>query len=209
MTRKRDDMHVDATDADEKELGSIHRQPPPADEGGEIDPAPPQFRTEPTEDPGVIAEADEAGQLRRRVAELEDRLLRAAADFDNYRKRTARQYEEMEKAAADRVLTDLLDIVDNFRRALDNAGDTADGDPFRQGIAMIYEQMNALLARHGVQPIEALGRPFDPNLHDALMQMASEEHGEGTVAMVMSPGYRRGDRVLRHAKVGVSTGKPA
>ena len=207
MTRKKDDYHLDQDNAEERSLGSLHSQPHPFEEGGVTAGDPAEFKIDPHQDPAVAAAIQETEQLRKRAAELEDRLLRSAADFDNYRKRTARQFEEMEKTAGDRVLTDLLDIADNFRRAMENSAGTADSDAYRQGIAMIFEQMSGLLAKYDIRPIESLGRPFDPNLHDALMRMASDQYGEGIVAMEMSPGYKRGDRVLRHAKVGVSTGK--
>lgn len=199
MTQKRE------AEADDKPPGSVSDQPAPVEEGAAVLESPADMSSLPTGEPGTESEAE---QLRRRVTELEDRLLRTAADFDNYRKRQARQYDEMVRAASDRVLADLLDVVDNFRRALSHAENAGDGEGYRRGIEMIYEQMIGVLTRNDVETIDSLGKPFDPNLHDALMRSPSDEYPEGTVAIEVSPGYRRGDRILRHARVGVSTGKP-
>ncbi len=153
----------------------------------------------------------EEDKLRAKVAELEDRLLRTMADFDNFKKRSARQYEEIIASANDRLLTELLDIVDNFERALEHAdnnrSNSADG--LAEGTKLIYNQLRDLLARYNVTPIEAVGKTFDPNLHDAMMQVDSDEYEEGIVAVEISKGYLRGERVLRHSKVGVSRGPAA
>jgi molecular chaperone GrpE len=150
----------------------------------------------------------EEDKLKTKVAELEDRLLRTMADFDNFKKRSARQYEEIIASANDRLLTELLDIVDNFERALEHAennrSNSADG--LAEGTKLIYNQLRDLLARYNVTPIEAVGKTFDPNLHDAMMQVDSDEYEEGIVAVEISKGYLRGERVLRHSKVGVSRG---
>jgi molecular chaperone GrpE len=143
-----------------------------------------------------------------RIAELEDRLLRAAAEFDNYRKRTARQFEEITRSANDRLLTELLEVVDNFDRARQHADEKVDAASLKQGMDQIHNQLVTLLAKNDVKPIEALGKPFDPQLHDAMMQIESAEYPEGIVALEMARGYQQGTRVIRHSKVGVSKGKP-
>ncbi len=153
-------------------------------------------------------ELSQEERLKKQIEELDDRLLRTVAEFDNYRKRQARQYQETVKAAGDRVLTDLLDIIDNLQRALEHADDKTDFESFRKGTELIFNQMQNILNKYEVEPIESVGKPFDPNLHEALMQVASDEYGEGVIAVEMTKGYKRGDRVLRHAKVGVSTGAP-
>jgi molecular chaperone GrpE len=148
----------------------------------------------------------EAQSPSDRIAELEDRLLRAAADFDNYRKRTARQTDEAIKGGNDRLLGELLEIVDNFERAMQHADADADPNALKKGMELIYSQLQALLVRYGVTPIEALGQKFDPAVHDAMMQVESDAYDEGVVASEMTKGYRRGDQILRHSKVGVSCG---
>jgi len=149
----------------------------------------------------------EAESPTQRIAELEDKLLRAAADFDNYKKRTARQFEEIAKAANDKLVGEFLEIIDNFERAREHANGEVALETLLKGNEMIHGQMVALLARYNIEPIEALGKPFDPNLHEALFQIESEEHAEGIVAQEVSRGYRQGSRVLRHSRVAVSKGK--
>ena len=153
----------------------------------------------------------EIDQLKAKIAELEDQRLRAMAEFDNYKKRSARQYEDMVRYANEKVLCDLLEVVDNFERALKQDAErdgerTEEGKAFRDGIEMIYNQMVTLLSKYDVTPMESHGKQFDPNLHEALMQMASDEHPEGVVCLEVARGWKVGDRVLRHAKVGVSSG---
>ncbi len=141
-----------------------------------------------------------------RVAELEDRLLRTAAEFDNYKKRTSRLTDDMIKSANDRLLAELLEIADNFERALKHAESDADPNALKKGMDLIYGQLQAILTRNGVTPIDALGQKFDPAYHDAMMQVESDKYGEGIVALEMTKGYRRGDQIIRHSKVGVSSG---
>jgi molecular chaperone GrpE len=154
------------------------------------------------------AAAPEIEQLRARVAELEDQRLRALADMDNYKKRMARQFDEVVRGAKDRLLTELLEVVDNFERARNHVSDDSGGG-LREGVDLIYNQLIDLLKRYQVEPIPAVGQVFDPNLHEALLQVASPEHGDGVVAQEIARGYRVGDRVLRYAKVAVSKGVSA
>ncbi len=153
-------------------------------------------------------EVSEEDRLQARVAELEDRLLRAAADFDNFKKRIARQVEDSIRTANDKLLVELLEVVDSLERALQHSHENTDLDGFRTGTKLILDQILNMLEKYDVKPIEAMGRPFDPNLHEALMQVESEDHPDGVVALEIARGYRQGNRVLRHAKVGVSQGPP-
>ncbi len=149
----------------------------------------------------------EEEKLRLQVAELEDKLLRSAAEFDNYRKRVARQYEDMVRLASESMLGELLEVVDNFERALNHTEEDTDFDAFREGTKLIFNQMMNLLKKYDVTAIVAIGQPFDPNLHEAMMQIESDEFDEGVVALEIAKGYRQGQRVIRHSKVGVSSGK--
>ncbi len=162
---------------------------------------------EPVEEETAPPQEGEAPE--KRVAELEDRLLRTMAEFDNFRKRNARLTEDLIKSANDKLLLDLLEIADNFERALQHAPADDSGASVREGLTLIYNQLVALFARYGVTPIEAIGQKFDPEIHDAMMQVRTDEFAEGIVATEMLKGYRRGDQVLRHSKVGVSTGRKA
>ncbi|RKX29239.1 MAG: nucleotide exchange factor GrpE [Candidatus Zixiibacteriota bacterium] len=160
----------------------------------------PEVETEP--------ELSEEEKLSQRVAELEDKLLRSAAEFENYKKRMARNYENLIQAAGEGILTELLDVIDSFERALQHDENNTDLEAFQKGTKLILNQMIALLEKHDVTPIKSIGEKFDPNLHEALMQVPSEKYKEGIVAVEINKGYLHGKQVLRHAKVGVSSGKP-
>ena len=165
----------------------------------------------PNADSPIKAEETRAESPEEQILRLEDLRLRAVAELDNYRKRTARQFEELLRTANDRVLVDLLEVVDSFERALEHAGENSesrkeDSGSFEAGIKLIYTQLIDLLKKYDVRPMEALGQPFDPNKHEALMQAPSDEYENGTVATELVKGYMISDRVLRHSKVSVSTG---
>ena len=136
--------------------------------------------------------------------QLEDRLLRLAAEFDNYKKRTAREYEQLIKTANENLILPLVDVLDNFERALDSAKSAKDFDSFHQGIELIYQHLRDLLTREGLQPIEAVGQPFDPHQHEAISQMEDEDHPPETVVHQIQRGYMLGDKLLRASRVVVS-----
>jgi len=138
---------------------------------------------------------------KKRCEELNERYLRLAADFDNYRKRTARDHEIQVNLANERFAVDILEIADNLDRAL-----KADDDHLRIGLEQIRELLAGTLARHSITRINALKTSFDPTLHEAVAHIPSEER-EGIVVDVVSPGYRMHNKVIRYAKVAVSKGK--
>jgi molecular chaperone GrpE len=152
-------------------------------------------------DPAPAAEAVEA--LRKERDALQDRLLRHAAEFDNYRKRVERERRDLADFVGADVLAGLLPIVDNFERAL-QAPAGADADSFRKGIEMIHTQMLDLLRKRGVTPIDAVGTDFDPNVHEAVIHEPSEGHRDGEVIAELQRGYTLGDRLLRPAMVKVA-----
>jgi molecular chaperone GrpE len=157
----------------------------------------------------LSAEADPVEVLTARVAELEDQRLRALAEVDNTRKRLNRQMDEALRSANDRLLVELLDVIDNFDRALkhtDGNGGSDDVKAIRSGMDLIYNQMMGVLSRYDVRPMEAVGRMFDPTYHEALAHIESAEFEEGVVAAEINRGYMIGARVLRHARVAVSKG---
>ncbi|MDF1544441.1 MAG: nucleotide exchange factor GrpE [bacterium] len=198
-SKAKGDEKNSAFGADPKERAEDFRE---ANESGERSESSSAAETaEPSETD--IAEAD---SLKQQVAELEDKLLRAAAEFDNFKKRTARQYEQMVASAGDRVLGDLLEIVDNFDRALAHSNGETDKEGLLEGMKLIGNQMKDLLKKHNVEPIEAIGAEFDPSLHEAMMQVNSDEYESGVVVMEIAKGYKRGDHVVRHSRVGVSSG---
>lgn len=141
--------------------------------------------------------------LRKEKATLQDRLLRTAAEFDNYRKRVDRDRRDQADAATADALADLLPIVDDLERAL-KAPSGGDLEGFRKGVELIYQQMIELLRKRGVKPIDAVGADFDPRYHQAVVQEASADHREGEVMEEFARGYMLGDRLLRPAMVKVA-----
>jgi len=127
-----------------------------------------------------------------------------AAEFDNYKRRSARQFAELVQSANERLVTQLLPVLDNFERALNHEGDDETLESFRKGVEMIFGQLHDVLKAEGLKSFDSVGKPFDPNIHDAIMQMESEEHESGTVMEEVQKGYTLGDKVLRHTKVVVS-----
>jgi molecular chaperone GrpE len=152
---------------------------------------------------GVKAVPESTEALQREKDALQDRLLRTAAEFDNYRKRMDRERRDLSEYAAADVLKDLLPILDNFERAL-QAPATPETDAVRRGIELIHKQMLDLLKKRGVTPIEALGADFDPNFHQAVIHEPSADHREGEVMQELQRGYLLGDRLLRPAMVKVA-----
>jgi len=136
--------------------------------------------------------------------ELEDRVLRLAAEFDNYKKRTAREYQQLVKTANENLILQLVDVLDNFERALESAKSAKDFDAFHQGIELIYQHLGELLAKEGLQPIEAIGQPFDPHQHEAILQVEDQEHPQEMVVNEIQRGYMLGDKLLRASRVVVS-----
>jgi molecular chaperone GrpE len=152
---------------------------------------------------GDGAQPDPLGALRNERDALQDRLLRIAAEFDNYRKRIERERREQADAAAESLLKDLLPIVDDLERAL-QAPAGGDAEAYRAGVELIQRQMLELLRRRGVTPIETAGVHFDPRLHQAVSQEQSDSHREGEIIEEFRRGYMLGDRLLRAAMVKVA-----
>jgi molecular chaperone GrpE len=142
--------------------------------------------------------------LEADLAEANDRALRTLAEFDNYRRRSMRERDEAASRGSADVLRELLDVADNFDRALEHAGADVPA-PFLEGMAMVARGLHDLLDRKGVARMDAEGKPFDPQLHDALTRAPTEGVAPNTVLQVVQPGYLLRDRVLRPAKVIVSS----
>ena len=142
--------------------------------------------------------------LQQELIDARDQVLRTRADFDNYRKRMSREMERVRKTAAEMLIHDILPGIDNLDLALQHAEDKSTG--LAQGVQMVFKQLQDALIGHGLTPIDALGKPFDPNVHEAVSQAASAEYEKDHVAQVFQTGYTLGDVVLRPSKVVVSTG---
>ena len=160
---------------------------------------------QPAEEPPVEERPAEAQPAE---PDWKDRYARAMADFDNFRKRTARDREDLVKFAASDVLKDILPTVDNLARALEEAKDKAD-DPFVTGVKLVYDGLLKALAEHGATPLDSVGEPFDANFHEALAQLPSEDVEEGHVISEVKRGWMLNGKLLRAAQVVVSAGKKA
>jgi molecular chaperone GrpE len=150
----------------------------------------------------VAAGGDDVESLRAQNAALQERLLRLAAEYDNYRKRTAREWNEQKLRATSDVLREMLELADNLERALGAAEEDRDG--LRKGVELIAQQLQAKLKRFGVEPIEARGEEFDPKRHEALMLVDSDAVDSHHVVDVVQQGYMLGGDVLRPARVTVA-----
>jgi molecular chaperone GrpE len=153
-------------------------------------------------------ETSELAQAQKQRDEYLAQLQRERADFANYQKRMKTQTELDRAYAVSGLAADLLPVIDNFERATEAARASEGAKSIVDGLELVHKQLLAALAKHGIEPIHAIGEPFDPNLHDAMMQHPSAEHPENTVVMEMSKGYKHRDRVLRPSGVAVSA-KPA
>jgi len=152
---------------------------------------------------------EQLAELKDRAAKCDehwDRLLRTTADFENFKKRAAREKQDAIKYANQNLLQKLIPVLDNFDSALaaTQAATTEDSQALQQGINMIWQQFKAALAEAGLEEIDALGKPFDPNLHEAISQQETAEAPEGQVLQQLRKGYKLRDRLLRPASVVVA-----
>ncbi|MCM1201310.1 MAG: nucleotide exchange factor GrpE [Bacteroides fragilis] len=141
--------------------------------------------------------------LKTKIDELEDRVKRQMAEFDNFRKRTEKEKSAMFETGARSVIEKILPVVDNFERGLASMPESDKGGAFAQGMEMIYKQLLTELEAIDVKPIEAIGQEFDPEFHNAVMQVESEEYGSGVIAQELQKGYTYRGSVVRHSMVGV------
>lgn len=143
-------------------------------------------------------------QIEDLTAQLDDLRKRSLAEFENFRKRTEKEKSTMFDMGAKSVVEKLLPIIDNFERGFAGLSEEQMSDPFVSGMDMVYKQLVKALADMGVEPIEAVGKPFDPNLHNAVMHVEDENLGENTVAQEFQKGYLYHGSVVRHSMVQVA-----
>lgn len=146
----------------------------------------------------------ELNQSKEQAEDYYARLQRLQAEFDNFRKRSQKEKEDTLKYAAERIIEAMLPVLDNFERAVASSQSSQDFKAFSQGVEMILKQMKSGLEKEGLTPIEAVGQPFDPKLHDAVLQVDSEEYPENTVVEELQKGYSLREKVLRPSMVKVS-----
>ena len=139
-----------------------------------------------------------------KIEELTDRLTRQMAEFDNFRKRTDKEKSQMYEVGAKDIIEKILPVVDNFERGLDAVKEEEKDDPFVQGMEKVYKHLMTTLEEIEVKPIEAVGKEFDPNLHNAVMHVEDENLGENVVAVELQKGYTYKDSIVRHSMVQVA-----
>ncbi|MGM1046601.1 MAG: nucleotide exchange factor GrpE [Bacillota bacterium] len=154
-----------------------------------------------SEEAGLQAEIE---NLRNEMSEHQQRTLRVQADYDNFRRRTQKEKEELAKYASSKLVTELLPVFDNFERALAATEDNPEFESFSKGVGMIFRQLETVLNAEGLTAMNSVGQPFNPEFHQAIMQVESDDYEEGIVVEEVQKGYMLKDKVLRPAMVKVS-----
>jgi molecular chaperone GrpE len=147
-------------------------------------------------------------EAQAEMARLRDQLLRTAADFDNFRKRTRREVDDAHKRGKEELLRELLPVFDNLERAVVHAEQASDAKAVSDGVGMVLKQFQDTLGKVGIKRIAAVGGPFDPSLHEAIQQVETNDHPAGTIVAEVQPGYALGDRLVRASMVVVAKPRP-
>lgn len=209
-TDLQEDMAQDASAAEEHETPAeseaVQEQVEPdtgADTGEEASSKEPESKN----DKKALKKKQKADKkqdaLKEKIEELEDRVKRQMAEFENFRKRTEREKTAMFETGAKSVIEKILPVVDNFERGLASIPEEEKGNPFAEGMEMIYKQLVTELEKMEVKPIPAVGEEFNPEFHNAVMQVESDEFESGVVAQELQKGYTYRDSVVRHSMVAV------
>lgn len=143
-------------------------------------------------------------EARADLARVRDQLLRTAADYDNFRKRTRRELDDAQKRGREDLLRELLPVFDNLERAAAHAGQATDAKAVADGVGMVLKQFVDTLGKAGIKRVATVGVPFDPTQHEAIQQIETDQHAPGTVIAEVQPGYALGDRLVRAAMVVVA-----
>ena len=197
-------MEAEANKAGASDQGAGDAQEQPAENA---DAAAEQPADAAAEQPAEPAAEDPTEVLKQQLADANDRNLRLMAEFDNYRRRTAKEQLELIETANGKLLEKLSEVQDNFERAFASENKAQDLEAFEKGMQMIYNQFAKILTDAGLEQIDPTGAEFDPNMHEALMQQPSETVPEGHVVTVFQKGYKLKNKILKTAKVIVSSGK--
>ena len=152
---------------------------------------------------GIFKKKDKKDKKDEQIEDLTDRLKRQMAEFENFRKRTEKEKAQMFEVGAKSIIEKILPVIDNFERGLASIPEEEAGSAFADGMNMIYKQLMNELEQAGVAPIEAVGEEFDPEYHNAVMQVENDELESGTVAQELQKGYTYRDSVVRHSMVAV------
>jgi Molecular chaperone GrpE (heat shock protein) len=195
MTKKKASDEVESMNKDEQELKEEkqEKQAETAENSGEHDHKKKEDHQKKEAEPETLSKEEE---------ELNVRYLRLAADFQNYKKRVEKEKNDIYAYANEKIVVELLDVIDNFERALDHSDDNNEG--FAEGMSMIFKQFKGVLERSGVEEMKAVGEQFDPNFHHAVMTENSVEYESGNVTQVLQKGYMLNKKVIRPAMVKVA-----
>ena len=182
------------------------------DKGSETTPETPEIEIEQNETTTdetdeVVFSAEEVEQLKAEYEARHDRMLRTVAEYENTKKRAEREKEEFRKYALEEIVKDLIPVIDSIERAIESTNESEDFKSLSEGVQLIHKQFLDSLERRGVTPIEAVGEPFDPTQHDAIMYIESDDVAENGVIEDFQHGYMLNDRVIRPSIVSVSKGK--
>lgn len=150
-----------------------------------------------------VAEESEIENLKTQIAELNDKYLRKAAEFDNFRRRNAKERVELIQTAGKDVITSLLDVLDDSERAQQQLEKTGDLQQIREGIQLVFNKLRNTLTARGLKPMEAKGQPFNADLHEAITEVEAGKEMQGKVVDEVQKGYYLNDKIIRHAKVVV------
>ena len=191
------DPHLDPEEIRDAEAGA-GADPVTHDDEFPIDDAPVEQGAPATEPDDEVSEAE---KLRGEVRDLKDKYLRLMAEFDNFRKRTARERLQERSAAAENTIRSLLPVVDDFDRAKATVDDPANDESFTQGVELVYAKLKRTLENLGAKPMESTGQDFDPDLMEAFSEIPAGPDMAGKVVDTIEPGYFLNDKLIRHAKV--------
>jgi len=142
--------------------------------------------------------------IEKESAKYKDQLLRTAAEFENYKRRTEKESLALLLNANERLITELIPVIDDFSRSLEHAEKTDNNDSLKEGVTLIYKKLMSVMEKQGLKEMESKGKEFDPDKHQALMQVNSDEHESGYITEEHLKGYTLNDKVIRHAQVLVA-----
>ncbi|HWJ26038.1 MAG TPA: nucleotide exchange factor GrpE [Flavisolibacter sp.] len=150
-----------------------------------------------------VADESEIEKLKEQISELNDKYIRQAAEFDNYRRRTAREWAELRQTAGKEVITDLLDVLDDSDRAQQQIDTAGDINQIKEGIQLVFNKLRNTLGSKGLKPMDAIGKDFNPDLHEAITEIDAGADMKGKVVAEVQKGYYLNDKIIRFAKVVV------
>ena len=204
--KSKEDMVKEAVEEAKKEAEASKDEAEEAktEEVSEEQEAETEDQTEEKASKKFFGKKDKKDKKDEKIEELTDRLTRQMAEFDNFRKRTEKEKSQMYEVGAKDIIEKILPVVDNFERGLDAVKEEDKEDPFVQGMEKVYKHLLTTLEGIEVKPIEAVGQPFDPNFHNAVMHVEDENFGENIVAEEFQKGYTYRDSVVRHSMVKVA-----